>query len=45
MMEMMYMMMQQLVDSGQKRENDANMVRLNALEMHHFTGKVREDLY
>ena len=45
MMEMMYMMMQQLVDSGQKRENDANMVRLNALEMPHFTGKVGEDLY
>ena len=44
-MEMMYMMMQQLVDSGQKRENDANMVRLNALEMPHFTGKVGEDLY
>ena len=45
MMEMMYMMMQQLVDNGQKRENDANMVRLNALEMPHFTGKVGEDLY
>ena len=37
-MEMMYTMMQQLVDNGQKRENDANMVRLNALEMPHFTG-------
>ena len=31
MMYFMYMMMQQLVDNGQKRENDANMVRLNAL--------------
>ena len=45
MMEMMYMMMQQLVDAGARREDDSNTVRLDSLQMPSFTGRVGEDLY
>ena len=41
----MYMMMQQRQDASNRRESDSNAVRLDALQMPSFTGRVGEDLY
>ena len=45
MMWFMYMMMQQMQDVSNRRESDSNAVRLDALQMPSFTGRVGEDLY
>ena len=41
----MYMLMQQMADASNLLESDSNAVRLDALQMPNFTGKVGEDLY